>query len=180
MITSLVVTIIGPDRPDLVRLLSDKASAFGANWAESRLANLAGQFAGIVRFQVPIAKVDSLVAALRELEALDLHINISKNGGKPAEASNRLLSVELIGQDRPGIVREIASTLADRSISMEELDTELISGSWSGESLFQAKAKLRVPTRIETAELCHILEGLANELMVDVSLENDRPVGMLT
>ncbi|MEO6565174.1 MAG: formyltransferase family protein, partial [Casimicrobiaceae bacterium] len=53
MITSLVVTVIGPDRPGIVSLLSAKAQGFGANWAGSRMASLAGQFAGMVHFEVP-------------------------------------------------------------------------------------------------------------------------------
>ena len=53
MITSLVVTVMGPDRPGIVSLLSAKAQGFGANWAGSRMASLAGQFAGMVHFEVP-------------------------------------------------------------------------------------------------------------------------------
>ena len=43
MMTSLVVTIIAPDRPGLVSAISDKATVFGANWADSLMAHLAGQ-----------------------------------------------------------------------------------------------------------------------------------------
>ena len=55
-VTSLVVTVIGPDRPGLVSLLSDRGKAHGASWAESRMASLAGQFAGMVRFEVDAAQ----------------------------------------------------------------------------------------------------------------------------
>ena len=51
--TSLVVTVMGPDRPGIVSLLSDRAQRFGANWAASRLSRLAGEFAGMVHFEVP-------------------------------------------------------------------------------------------------------------------------------
>jgi len=53
MMKSLVVTLIGPDRPGIVSLVSERAQGFGANWAGSRLASLAGQFAGMVHFEVP-------------------------------------------------------------------------------------------------------------------------------
>ena len=53
---SLVVTAIGADRPGIVSMLSERAQGFGANWAGSRMANLAGQFAGIVHFEVPAAE----------------------------------------------------------------------------------------------------------------------------
>jgi glycine cleavage system regulatory protein len=172
MNTSLIVTVVGPDRPGLVSSLSDKVTAFGANWAESRMANLAGQFAGIVHIQVPVAKADLLINALRELESVGLHVVVTQSKGLPVESSSRVMRVELVGQDRPGIVRDISRTLADRSISIEELDTEFVSGSWSGENLFQANAKLRVPSAVATDDLRRVLESLANELMVDVTLDN--------
>src|SRR5499427_4699205 len=66
---SLVVTAFGPDRPGIVRQLSERAQGFGANWAGSRMANIAGQFAGMVHFEVPAAKADALVSALNGLES---------------------------------------------------------------------------------------------------------------
>jgi glycine cleavage system regulatory protein len=171
MITSLVLTVIGPDKPGLVSAISDRATAFGANWLESRMANLSGQFAGIVHLHVPPANADPLIAALRELESQGLSVTISKSRGGRADSSSRLLKLELVGQDRPGIVRDISRALAVRGVSIDELATECVSGSWSGENLFQAKAQLRVPAAVATEELRRILERLANELMVDLSLE---------
>ena len=65
MMDSLVVTVIGPDRPGLVSLLSDRGKAHGASWEESRMASLAGQFAGIVHFQVPPAQTAALTRRCR-------------------------------------------------------------------------------------------------------------------
>ena len=81
MNASLVITVIGPDRPGLVRELSDVAQQFGANWEESRMASLAGQFAGMVHFDTPAAKADALAAAFRQLEASGLQILVAKSGG---------------------------------------------------------------------------------------------------
>ena len=46
MTTSLVLTFIGHDKPGLVNTLSETISAAGGSWLESRLAHLAGEFAG--------------------------------------------------------------------------------------------------------------------------------------
>jgi glycine cleavage system regulatory protein len=170
MSTSLILTIVGPDRPGLVNLLSDKATGFGANWLESRMANLAGQFAGIVRLEVPQARADALVAALRDLESSGLRVTIARGAGTPAPARRRL-QLELVGQDRPGIVRDISRELAQRGVSIDELVTDCISGSMSGENLFRARAQLQVPEKVPTAELRRALEALANDLMVDVTLD---------
>ncbi len=180
MMTSLAVTVVGADRPGLINSLSDAAASHGANWLESRMANLAGQFAGVVRLQVPAENVERLLAALRELESTGLQVTAVRGAGEPSEAPGRMLSLALVGQDRPGIVRDISRVLAEHQVSIEELETESISGSWSGENLFQANARLRVPASLATEELNRVLESLADELMVDVILEDKATAGQLT
>jgi methionyl-tRNA formyltransferase len=175
MLTSLVVTVIGPDRPGLVSRLSDCGRAHGASWAESRMASLAGQFAGIVRFEVDAAQVEPLAAALAALESLDLRVVVARGKAPAKRADARLLKLELVGHDRPGIVRDISRVLADCGVSIDELHTEIVSGAMSGGSLFQVKAMLEVPATLATAELRRMLEALANELMVDIALGDSEP-----
>jgi len=170
MPTSLVLTIVGPDRPGLVNLISDRATEHGANWLESRMANLAGQFAGIVLLQIPDAKVEALVKSLGEFEAQGLRVTALRGKGGGA-GSMRRLHLELMGQDRPGIVRDISGALARQGVSIDELVTDCLSGSMSGESLFRARARLQVPAGVETRALRRALEDLANDLMVDVTLD---------
>ena len=145
MVTSLVVTVIGPDRPGIVSLLSAKAQGFGANWAGSRMASLAGQFAGMVHFEVPPEHADALAAALRGLESAELKITIERSEGAPVPAGRRVVKLELVGHDRPGIVRDLSGALAQRGVSIEELHTEIVSGAMTAEHLFKVKAVLLVP-----------------------------------
>jgi len=49
---SLVLTVIGPDRPGLVESLSQAIAQQEGNWLESRMARMAGQFAGILRVNI--------------------------------------------------------------------------------------------------------------------------------
>ena len=175
MTTSLVLTVIGPDRPGLVSALAARAAAHGANWLESRMADLAGRFAGIVHLAVPEGQVEPLLASLRELESLGLSLVVQRSDSAPAADADagRMLVLELVGQDRPGIVRDISRALAEREVSIEELETATESGSWSGEALFRARARLRVPARLEVAALRIALEAIADDLMVDLTLEED-------
>ncbi len=178
MITSLVVTIVGTDRPGLVSAVSDKAAEFGANWADSLMANLAGQFAGILLLQVPSRNADMLVAALKELDTDNLHVAIARGtaASMPQKLARRI-KLELIGQDRPGIIHHISSELAKHNVSIEKLQTHIASGAMSGEQMFHMDAVLMVPTVLSEDALRTALEGLANELMVDVSLDDPREVG---
>ncbi|MGE3498302.1 MAG: glycine cleavage system protein R [Candidatus Binatia bacterium] len=171
--TSLVLTVIGRDRPGLVSTLAEKIAAAGGNWEETRMASLAGHFAGMLRVTIPAAQADALAAALEALESQGLRLVIERTeAGAAAAAAGRLLRLELVGQDRPGIVRDISRLLADRGISIEELESECVSGSFSGENLFKAQAHLRLPPQFGTADLRRALEGLADELMVDITLED--------
>lgn len=136
------------------------------------MASLAGQFAGIVHFAVPAENAAPLAAALRELSATGLNIVIAQSAGAPERPNSRLLKLELVGQDRPGIIRDISSVLAESGISIRELHTELISAPWSAEVLFQVNALLLVPEALATDELRRTLETLANELMVDITLDD--------
>jgi glycine cleavage system regulatory protein len=173
MQVSVVITIIGPDRPGIVRMLADRGRAFDANWAESRMASLAGQFAGIVRWEVLSEKSEAMIAALRELESSDLRIVIAQVSSALAVGDRRLINLELVGHDRPGIVQEISRALLDRDVSIEELETEFTSGAWSGEKLFKAVALLSVPHAVTVEALRVALEGLANEFMVDLNAHEE-------
>lgn len=169
MHTSLVLTVIGPDRPGLVEAIAAVIARHGANWEESRMAQLGGQFAGMLRVTVPEVAQDALEDALAGLGSVGLNVTVARATGMQAQAP-KLLHLNLVGQDRPGIVREIAEALARRGVSIESLETRCVSASMSGELLFEAEAVLAVPPALAADELRMALEALANELMVDLDL----------
>lgn len=176
MLIPLVITIIGPDRPGIVSAVSDKAVEFGANWTDSLMANFAGQFAGIVQLQVPAQHCEALMVALRSLESPGMRIAVAKGGDadRKGVVAARHLKLDLVGNDRPGIIHSISTQLAQRGISIEKLQTEVVSGAWSGEQLFQMHARLAAPQSLDTDELRSGLESLANELMVDITIDDGR------
>jgi glycine cleavage system regulatory protein len=169
--TSLVVTLIGPDRPGMVNAVSDQATAHGANWTDSLMANFAGQFAGIVQLDVPPAQCEGLMAALRSLESAGLHIQVARSEGAAPAPDTRRITLDLLGQDRPGIIQSISSQLARHGVSIDKLTTHIVSGAMSGEQMFQMHAALTVPASLELASLQEALESLANELMVDIAFD---------
>lgn len=171
MKTSLVLTLIGPDRPGLVSAVAARASAAGANWMESRMSQLAGQFAGVVRLEVDEDAVAQLETALRGLEAEGLRLTIERGRVAPAQTL-RTVRLDLVGHDRPGIVRDISAVLARHGVGIEALETECESASMSGELLFRARAELGVPAATSLDALRDDLEALANELMVDLELDD--------
>ncbi len=167
---SMVVTVNGADRPGIVSLLSDRAQGVGANWAGSHMASVAGQFAGMVHFEVPAGNAEPLANALRGLESPQLHVVIAKSEAPPVPTGRRLVKLELVGHDRPGIVQALSGSLAERGVNLEELHTEVVGGAVSAERLFKVRALLAVPEALPSEELRRALEPLAREMMVDLAL----------
>ena len=178
MTTSLVVTAIADDRPGIVSALSDIAQRFRANWAGSHMASLAGQFAGIVHLEVADEDADALITAMRGLEAMRVHVAITRGVRKVAASPpRRKLRLELVGHDRPGIVRELSTSLAALGVSIDELHTEIVSAAMSADQLFKVKALLAVPRSTGDDAVRRALEALANEMMVDIEQDGGASTG---
>ena len=177
--TSLVVSIVGADRHGIVSLLADRAQRFGANWAASRLTRLATEFAGTVHFEVPRENADALASALRGLESSGLQIVIARSDGASVPDSLRSVELELVGEDRLGIVSRLTKILAERSVSIESLHTEIIRSGVSGKQTFKIEAHLLVPLALSVDALRLELGTLASEMMVDIALGERQVSGPL-
>jgi len=175
--TSLVLTILGADRPGLVESIARVVAEHGANWVESRMAHLAGQFAGILRVEVAADRADALAAALRALSAAGLESIVTPDPAARdlTTADRPPVRLELVGQDRPGIVRDITRVLASHGVNVEELSTECVSAPTTGQHLFRASAQLRLPPALAEDALRQSLEAVAADLMVDLTLGADSP-----
>ncbi len=168
MTKPLVLTFIGHDRPGLVNVIAEKITLAGGNWLESRLAHLAGEFAGIVLVSVPEPQVQALIGALRELEAGGLNFTIALGTPPKPEDGYEMLTLDLLGHDRPGIVRDVTQTLTKLGVNIEEFTSFIESAPFTGEAMFRASLRLRVPEHVAAEDVRQTLEKLADEIMVDL------------
>src|SRR5690242_6498887 len=145
----LVMTIIGKDRTGLVESIAGVVAEHGGNWLESRMCRLGGEFAGLLRIHVPSEKQAALSNALKTLPGLSVTVHADEPG-KESDAG-KLIALEIVGHDRPGIVREIARALAQQGVNVEDLSSELVSAAMSGETLFKARVKLHLPHGCDAA-----------------------------
>lgn len=175
----IVLTVIGDDRPGLVDALARVVTETGGSWTRSHMSRLGGKFAGIAVVSIDAALLEDLDRHLDPIRASGLLQIVSSplltsdgSAAVPATIENeRLLSLQLVGADRPGIVSEIAGVLAENGVSIVELESATSNAPMSGELLFEASLMLSAPPSLATDTLQSALEALANELMVDIELD---------
>jgi glycine cleavage system regulatory protein len=169
---NLVLTVIGDDRPGLVSAVSGPISAHGASWERSQMSRLAGKFAGIVLVAVADERLDALTTDLKALEAEGLQVALERTD-QPSDHEALRFHLELLGSDHAGIVAEVSASLAACGVSVEELTTDVREAPMAGGTLFEARAVLTAPAMTNTEALGSMLEGLADELMVEIRLSED-------
>ncbi len=173
MQVSLIVSVIGADRPGLVEQLSTAVTDAGGNWEGSRLVRLGGQFAGMVQVVIPESQQTALEANLSALEAEGLKVTSvhSEESASPTEGGDRIYTLAVVGQDRPGIVSTIAKALAGEGVNVIELATDCKNAPWSGERLFHTTARILLPASVDLDELRNLIEEIAGDLMVELDRE---------
>jgi glycine cleavage system regulatory protein len=169
-----VLTVIGDDRSGLVRALADVVTEHGGNWEESQLAELAGKFAGIVVVSVPEARAEEFATSLSTLDGL---LEVSAHPGSEPEAeaqgagaATEQLTIDLLGNDHPGIVRDVSTVLSHHDLSIETMTTGTREAPMAGGLLFEAHVVVDVPAGSDTSALRADLERLAAELLVDIAV----------
>ena len=172
--TTLVVAVIGEDRPGLVSALSDVVAEHGGSWGRSQLSELAGTFAGIVTVEVAPDAVAALEGALRDLPG-GLQTSVRRLEAEPQQpaAGGPVAHLDLVGHDQPGIVRQITGVLAAAGVSVDRLRTAVVPAPQAGGDLFQARALLRAPDGADLDGVRSALEDLAQELQVDLAFGED-------
>ncbi len=163
------MTVISPDRTGLVESIARTVAEHGGNWLESRMCRLGGEFAGILRVEIAAEKKSALLDAIQKLQQGGLQIVIRADQVAAVSAAGKQTTLEIVGSDRPGIVRDIASALARANVNVEEFSSELVSAPMSGEMLFKASARLQLPANCDLPALKKDLERIAADLLVDVS-----------
>ncbi|MDI6746770.1 MAG: ACT domain-containing protein [Rhodocyclaceae bacterium] len=164
----LILTVIGDDRPGLVEELASAIAAHDGNWLEASLAHLSGKFAGIVRVAVSANQVEPLKATLAKLVGLKVSAEVAAE--EKSALAGRRLTLNLVGHDRIGIVREVSQVLARHAVNVEELATYTSSAPMSAEVLFHAEAELFTAPDFDARALKAELERLSDDLMVDITL----------
>ncbi|MBM7365574.1 glycine cleavage system protein R [Gordonia hydrophobica] len=170
---NLVLSVIGDDRPGLVSALADAIASSGGNWERGQLAQLAGKFAGIVVVTVPQDRSGEVIAAVTGLEGL-LEVAVHSAGAAEIrEGEWASLTIDVLGNDRPGIVRELSAALSASGVTIERMTTGTREAPMAGGMLFEAQLEVLVPPSADAATIRSDLERIAAELLVDLGIDGE-------
>jgi glycine cleavage system regulatory protein len=164
--TRIVLSVTGSDRPGLTSALAEAVLAAGGNWQEGHLSRLGGLYVGSVLVELPDANVGELQRQVQAIDTAGLNVVINPAGDEPAIAPTALL-FELVGQDRPGIIREVSAILARLGVNIESLSSGEETGAWGGERLFRAELLVTLPEGVGPEVVQEALESISGEIMVD-------------
>ena len=165
---NLVLTVIADDKPGIVEILSATIADNGGNWLESRMAQLAGKFAGILRISVPSEQANGLMEALLKLDTQGILVRIEATTD-PAAGNGQQLNIHVVGDDRAGIVKEISRVLAGLGVNVLELTTRCTAAEMSAVPLFRSDLLVSMPASLSTDDVSDALEALSDDLMVEIS-----------
>lgn len=166
MTESLLITVIADDKPGVVRLLSDVIKSNQGNWLESSLSRLGGEFAGLIRVNVPADKKDALEKALAELQSQGINV-FNRASTYQKNDSREITQLSVMGNDRAGIVEEISTVLAQHHVNVEQLNTRCEAAPMSGDMMFIANIQAYLPSQMSQSDLQEALEQLSDDLIVE-------------
>lgn len=167
----IVLTLIAPDRPGIVQRISAVIAEHDGAWHQSSMSRLAGQFAGILLGDVPRDRAEACLAALSALEEEGMQVIARLGDPELAIPEGAEYHLELVGNDRPGIMAEITGVLGSHGVNVQGLETLVEGASMAGGHLFRAYASLRLPAGADATQIEEALEALADDLMVDINFE---------
>jgi glycine cleavage system regulatory protein len=165
----MVLSIVGSDRPGLTEMLAGAVLTAGGNWLESHLSRLGGLYVGSVLVSIDARKTEDLRAAIAAVDATGLDVRIAP-AQEDTGSLGPALQLSLVGQDRPGIVRQVTAALNGLQVNIEAFDTQVSAEPHSGAPLFHLDARLRLPASVEAGAVQEALEAISSEIMVDISL----------
>ena len=166
---SVILSVIGSDRPGLTEALAAAVLQAGGNWLESHLSRLGGLYVGSVLVALEADRLDALRDAVSAIDAKGLEVRIAPALEAPG-AAGEALQFSLVGQDRPGIVRQVTAVLSGLEVNIEAFDTRISAEPHSGAPLFHMEARLRLPRGLPAAKVQAALEAISGEIMIDISL----------
>lgn len=169
------LSAIGRDRPGIVADLAELIYDCDCNLEDSSMTVLGSEFAVLLLLSSASSDAERLLAsACKRLEwEKRLTVFFRPLDAEPvpfaARVRARRYALQASGVDRAGIVAKIARCLSDHEVNIAEMSTQSRPEPESGTPIYTLRIQLDVPSHVDTAALARRLQGVAEDLQVDLT-----------
>ena len=164
---SLIISVVGSDRPGIVSEISGIITSHGGNVEESRMTRLGSDFTIVMLVTVDSKWEESLVVTLQAIKELSIMTK--------ATESNTVITgvncqISLNGADNEGIVNVISKYLSKKSMNILDMETHISNAPVTGTPLFNLMAITTIPSNIDLSEIQSDLSLIAQKLGVEITV----------
>lgn len=168
-----LLTAVGADRPGIVASIAAVLVDSDCNIEDSEMARLGPDFACMLVIRMPEGMVSQQLETRVAQSVNDLGLRIHLHDLRPEEASETQPErprhlIHVYGADRKGIVHRITRHLADQSVNITNLHTEVIKHQTP---LYVMMIEVELPPFVDTGRLQADLLGIGKEIGVVVSMK---------
>jgi len=165
-----VVSVIGPDRPGIVKEVSRIAAELGCNIEDSRMAVLGGDFALMMLLSAEGRAAEEAAAGIRRWAERGGMTAADRATHGPARPAGATADIGLEMPDRPGIVSRVTRFLAERGANVETLETDVRPAPFTGTPQFAMRIAIRSAGKIELERLRAALPDLASAEDIHITI----------
>jgi glycine cleavage system transcriptional repressor len=171
------LSAIGRDRPGIVADLAELIYECDCNLEDSSMTILGSEFAVLLLLTGEAPDIaQRLSAACKRLEwekRLTVFFRPLEAEPVPYRESHhaRRYALQAVGVDKAGIVAKVSRCLAEQRINIAQMQTQSRREPESGTPIYTLRITMDVPGDVDEQALRERLEGVARELVIDVTLE---------
>lgn len=170
MQASFIIALVAPDHPGIVNELSALLAEHQASWQDSRMAQLSGQFAGVLQVHLSTQRVASLEAQLNLFEQKhQIKLMMLPAATEVEQIEYAQYQCTVVGQDRIGFIEDISQAIRSVGANIEELSSHTQEIPMYSGSVFHAQLQIALPTEVSDELLLEALEAADNSFMIDLS-----------
>jgi len=178
---SLIISVVGSDRPGIVSEISGTINSHGGNIEKSRMTRLGSDFTIIMLVTVDPKWEESLVVALQAIKELSIttkgtESNTVITSENCQDTAGENCQISLSGADNEGIVKVLSKYLAEKSINIIEMDTHVSQAPVSGTPLFNLKAITSTPMDLNISDIQSDLNQIAQKLSVEIVIHQSESI----
>ena len=166
------MSALGKDNHGIVGKLSKAILDAECSIQDTRMSVLSGEFAILLKIEGNWDRLTRLEDHLPELEK-KLGLTIITERTETSDASSTLIpyGVDVVSLDQPGIVHNLSSFFAERSINIEDMLTNSYAAAHTGTPMFAVRITVGIPSDVKIADLRDEFMEFCDGLNIDAVLE---------